>query len=100
MTHKANISMNKTLYSWLSNVGERIGARSVPGTARAILTAVMRASSSHDAAMGMMSMIGSITYHDDDEEDEDAAYIEGMMEDYSGCDRTDPTQRGNIRNRK
>lgn len=99
MTHKANISMNKTLYAWLSAVGARMGARSVPGTARAILTAVMRASASHDAEMGMMSMIGSITMQDEPEE-EDAAYISEMMEEYADRDRNDPTQRGNIRNRK
>ena len=95
MSHKANISMNGTLYAWLSTVGERMGARSVPGTARAILQAVMRAATSADAAHGMISMIGSLQPHEDEETDE--TFISGMMQELS--DTHNPAQRININRR-
>ena len=95
MSHKANISMNGALYAWLSEVGARVGSRSVPGTARAILQAVMRASASADAALGMLSMIESIRPHEEEPSDRD--YISGMMEELS--DTRDPGQRQNINRR-
>ena len=95
MSHKANISMNGTLYAWLAEVGRRMGARSVPGTARAILQAVMRAATSPDAATGMFSMIDSIRPHEDEPSDSD--YIGKMMDELS--DGLDPSQRININNR-
>ena len=95
MSHKANISMNGTLYAWLAEVGRRMGARSVPGTARAILQAVMRAATSPDAAHGMMSMIESVRPHAD--ESSDSEYIDEMMQELS--DTCGPSQSFNIKNR-
>ena len=95
MSHKANISLNGTLYAWLAEVGSRMGARSVPGTARAILQAVMRAATSPDAAHGMISMITCISHHEDEPSDE--TYIEEMMQDLS--DTHTPSQRININRR-
>lgn len=97
MVHKANISMNRALYTWLQNVGERMGARSVPGVARAILLAVMRASESEDAAFGMISMINMI--QNEDIIKEDSEYINSMMSELSDADRMDPTQKTNLNRR-
>ena len=95
MSHKANISMNGTLYAWLTEVGRRMGARSVPGTARAILQAVMRAAQSEDAANGMMWMITGIMREVEEQTDEQ--YISEMMRELS--DSNDHTQSYNINNR-
>lgn len=98
MSHKANISMDGILYAWLAEVGRRMGARSVPGTARAILQAVMRAAESSDAAHGMVMMIGRLQPNEED--DSDSTFIAGMMEELSEGDRRDPRQgyHINIRN--
>ena len=97
MPHKANISMNGTLYAWLTEVGRRMGARSVPGTARSILNAVMRASQSAEAAMGMISMIHSIQCVDTDD---DSLYIDTMMQELSEANRLDPSQQVHINSRR
>ena len=89
MPHKANISMNGTLYAWLTEVGRRMGARSVPGTARSILNAVMRASQSTEAAKGMISMIHSIQCVDTEDE---STFIDSMMQELSEANRLDPSQ--------
>ncbi len=93
MVYKANISMDSTLYGWLRNISSRMGARSVPGVARAILMAVMHASESKDAAIGMVSMIQTIQSDDSIGED---LYIDTMMQERSDADRIHPRQRINI----
>ena len=96
MPHKANISMNGTLYAWLTEVGSRMGSRSVPGTARSILNAVMRASQSAEAAKGMISMILSIQCVDSDD---DNRFIDTMMQELSEANRLDPNQQIHINRR-
>ncbi len=96
MVYKANISMDSTLYGWLRAISSRMGARSVPGVARAILIAVMHASESKDAAIGMISMIQTIQSDDSIGED---LYIDTMMAELSDADRIDPRQRTNINRR-
>lgn len=96
MVYKANISMDSTLYGWLRNISSRMGARSVPGVARAILIAIMRASQSEEAAKGMISMIETIQ---SDSTDGDDLYIDTMMQEFSDADRIDPRQRININRR-
>ena len=96
MPHKANISMNGSLYAWLTEVSRRLGARSVPGTARSILNAVMRAAQSEEAAEGMISMIHSIQCVDSVD---DSLYIDSMMQELSEANRLDPSQQININRR-
>lgn len=101
MARKANISMNATLYSWLEQVSARMGARSVPGVARAILMAVMRASTSNDAAFSMLMMIQNMQPEDHSGEDTDMVTddISRLMADYEEADRLNPTQRINLNRR-
>lgn len=94
MSLKANISMSRPLYDWLLAVASRMGARSVPGVARAILMAVMRASESEDAAMGMLSVIDGLVAHEDGDDE-----VAAIMEELSDADRRDPAQRANINRR-
>ncbi len=97
MVFKANISMNRALYSWLQEIGVRMGARSVPGVARAILQAVMHASESDDAAKGMISMIKTLTEEKDAPEDSD--FIRSLMDELSDASRMDQRQSTNINRR-